>query len=89
MTSFAHRFSATSFAPLTSPQTILNAGTGGQVSSLAKEGLQYDVITNSSVGSVNRSVGAPMGGGQVVEWDGRRWLVDGRDEVQLQVLLLL
>ena len=89
MTSFAHRLSATSFAPLTSPQTILNAGTGGQVSSLAKEGLQYDVITNSSVGSVNRSVGAPVGGGQVVEWDGRRWLVDGRDEVQLQVLFLL
>ena len=41
------------------------------------------MLSMLQVGSRNRTVG-PVGAGGVSEWDGRRWTVDGRDELQLQ-----
>lgn len=83
MTSLAYTFSGASHETVTSPNGVVNAGGQEGVAQLASAGLSYDVLSNSSVGSRNRTVG-PVGAGGVSEWDGRRWTVDGRDELQLQ-----
>jgi hypothetical protein len=84
MTSLAYTFSPSTTMPITSPTVPINQG--AHLASQARagaEGLPFDSVSNTSVGSVNRSVGVPARGG-VTKWDGRRWLVDERDEEELQ-----
>lgn len=84
MSSLAYTFSPATAKPVTSPTATINRGADipSQIRA-GTEGLPFDVVSNASVGSVNRSEGAPARGG-VTKWDGRRWLVDERDEEQLK-----
>jgi len=85
MSSLSYSFSPPSVQTITAPGAVTNAGEGvANMTALASEGLGYDVLTNSSVGSVNRTQATPDSRAAVVQWDGRRWLVDGRDEKMLQ-----
>lgn len=84
MSSLSYTFSPATAKPVTSPTATINRG--ADIPSRIRagaEGLPFDVVSNASVGSVNRSEGAPARGG-VSKWDGRRWLLDERDEEQLK-----
>ena len=87
MTSLSYSFSPLPASPITALGAVINRNADPlDLSARAASGLIFDTVTNSSVGSVNRSVSKALRGPgvDVVEWDGRRWLVDGFDEKQLQ-----
>ena len=70
MTSLAYTFSPPT-KPAAAPTAVINKG-DDMAARAGGEGVPFDVFSNTSVGSVNRSVGAPVGGGESLRNNGSR-----------------